>query len=247
MLPALTQKKKGQEEDEAGPKAPVDPETGQPRERPVPPSTRGAPPQAQRPAQASTTRPPSGGESQRTGGSIENALEEIRARVREAQLQEDARQRRTTTAQRPTEAERSSTRSTGGSLVSGEARRIRYTGTAPTGTVLGPQAPRTAPPPRSASGRSGAPGQQQVAAPLEVERRRDRPKRENARAARAPQRLSDAKDALHRPGAPAATLSAPFVTTDKASIVKGMIWHVILSEPAAKKRLRRTRSPHPLR
>ena len=260
ILPAFSKKKGSQEEDEAAPKPPTKAggaEAGRPvAQAPAQPqraqgqarastSTQGAPaPQAQK------------GRGPLTAGSIEEALEEIRARVRDAQMQEDAgrptapaRPRQQTQPGRPAaqHATRTARSDTGDrSLVSGEARRIGDTGKPRTPSV-GSEASATAPGRRpSASAQQSSLGSSDVAAPLEVTRRnRGRPRRTARDITDSTSPTARKTDALPPGTLPAARLSPPVLATDRSSLITGMIWHEILSEPAAKRRLRRTRSRHP--
>src|SRR5690606_20420246 len=88
-------------------------------------------------------------------------------------------------------------------------------------------------------GREGTPS---VAAPLEVARRQP-----SQRAGSQPGQAARAgADALPPGLQAAARLDAPVLRTDRNALVTGIIWHEVLSEPVAKRRLRRTRS-RPLR
>ena len=260
ILPAFSRKKGPQEEDEAAPKPPTKAggaEAGRPvAQAPAQPqrakgqarastATQGAPaPQAQK------------GRGPLTAGSIEEALEEIRARVREAQMQEDAgrptapaRPRQQTQPERPAaqRATRTADSGAGGrSQVSGEARRIGDTGK-PRPQTVGSEASAPASSRRpSASAQQGSLGRGDVAAPLEVSRRnRDRPRRTARDITDSTSPTARKTDALPPGALPAARLSPPVLATDRSSLITGMIWHEVLSEPAAKRRLRRTRSRHP--
>lgn len=267
VLPALNRKKP--DKDEAGPEAPAEPADGRTQEgpaqaRPATDAPAGQP--RTRPAQASTDQQgspaprasTSRGGGPLTAGSIEEALEEIRARVRDAQQQEES-QRGSTSARRsssqssaPRKGRTVKSDTGGGGLVSGEARRKGETGSGPGRSVAGREraAASGARPTPDQAARSTR-GADSVAEPLEVVRR----SRDKARRAR--QEVSDptgqpgtAQDGLPRGGGGAARLGAPGVpgaralATDRRSLVTGMIWHEILSEPAAKRRLRRTRSLH---
>ena len=267
ILPAFGRKKPPQDE-EAAPKPPTagDGDVAAPG-RPATPAARQAqqqPQRAQGPAQASTAtrgqtaqpaQPARGRGGPLTAGSMEEALEEIRARVREAQQQEDASRSAgapkasTSSAGTPPAAPRTGrlvkSDTGGGSLVSGEARRIRDTGTTTQTSGLGREGQGSAQTPRRRAPTQSPLGREGVAEPLEGSRR----SRERARKAAAEigdtgapgQRLADGLP----PGSlAAARLSPPVLATDRNSLVTGMIWHEILSEPAAKRRLRRPRSRH---
>lgn len=193
-------------------------------------------------------------------GSVEEALEAIRQRVREAQEEEDARrsQRTGSSGRRADPAGTTTSQSragkgssSGGSLVSGEARRIGDTGTTPPPPALGPEGSppasmQPARPPWSSSGVPGTSlGAEGVSAPLQVTRRG------RQRSGGSTREITDGASSARRrdttlrlEGTVAARLGAPRLRTDRDSIVTGMIWHEILSEPAARKRLRRMRSPH---
>ncbi|MFA5552070.1 MAG: hypothetical protein WDA03_10710 [Trueperaceae bacterium] len=256
VLPALSRKKGHQDEEEAPKPPPGSAGDGKAPARPAVPAgqpVRG--PQAQ--PQASTAARPAQPQQARKGGplsagSIEEALEEIRARVREAQLQEDSR-RGAAAPQAATQPQSAKAQTApragrlvpsdpgGGGLVSGEARRIGQTGTTQPSSALGREG---APAPAAQRGarqpQAGGPS-----APLEVRRRgAHRARRGSAEITDEVAPTQRAPDGLPRGAAPAARLSAPVLATDRASLVKGMIWHEILSEPAARRRLRRTRSLH---
>ncbi len=255
ILPALT-KKKQPPEGEAPPERPGG--DAAPQRPASQPAAGGAQPArastAARPAQApaGTAPRPSRGAGPLTAGSIEDALEEIRARVREAQEQESAgRTNRKRPAAAPARAQTTpggagkGTSSGAGSLVSGEVRRMAETGSRPPGAGLGRQGGATASGYPGAQTAVGSLGREGVAAPLEVIRRqRQRVQQVGEAGTAAANAGKRAQGALPQTAAAAATLSAPVLATDRTSLVQGMIWHVILSEPAALKRVRRTRSRH---
>ena len=253
VLPALGRKKGPQDETEA-PKPP--PGTAGDGKAPARPAAPAAQPvrQPQSQPQASTAaRPP---QAKRGGplsaGSIEEALEEIRARVRDAQQQEDSR-RGAPVPQATTQPQGARDQTAprtgrlvpsdpgGGGLVSGEARRIGQTGSTQPTSALG----REGAPSAAAQRGARQPQAGGVAAPIEVQRRgAHRARRGSAEITGVATPGQRAPGALPQGAAPAATLSAPLLATDRASLVTGMIWHEILSEPAARRRLRRTRSLH---
>ena len=261
ILPAFS-KKKGAPEDEAAPKPPTAKPGGEAEPgRPVAPAP-AQPQRAQGQARASTAgqgapnQQAPKGRGPLTAGSIEEALEEIRARVREAQMQEDAgrptapvarkRQQAQAQQQPPQPSGQLVKGDAGGSLVSGEARHIGDTGSRVPKSSLGREGGAAAPGRAPAAGaRQSSLGREGVSAPIEVSRRsRDRTRRTTSEITDSPVPGARKAGALPPGAPPAARLTAPVLATDRSSLISGMIWHEVLSEPAAKRRLRRTRSRH---
>lgn len=279
ILPAFNRKKKAQGDDTAGQNAPArngdGRAAGQPTASGTAPAQTGAPVQAGRPAasarsaqrQVPSGRPAtpytiesstagqagsssgSGGNAPPAGSSVDEVLEEIRARIREAQRQENAQRgggqrgqaqpaRGQQTRQQPVAQTQSSGslvsaqpsaigggRQGSGSLVSAPARTIGSTGSAAPQYVIG---------------REGQPGQRDtVSAPLEVARGRKGMALEDGKALRT-QRARQTK--ADRQGLESRVRRGPLLATDSNALITGMIWHEVLSEPAARRRLRRTRS-----
>lgn len=258
ILPALAKKKQPPEGEAPPERSGRDAADAAPQRQASPPAAGSAQPTRASTAAQSTQAPAgtaprsSRGAGPLTAGSIEDALEEIRARVREAQEQEGAgRTSRKRLAAAPARAQTTpdgagqGTSPRSGSLVSGEVRRMAETGSRPPGPGLGRQGGAAASGHPSAQSAVGSLGREGVAAPLEVTRRQRQPGRRTGSApVEATPTAKRAQGALPQTAAAAATLSAPVLATDRASLVEGMIWHVILSEPAALRRLRRTRSRH---
>lgn len=256
ILPAFSRgRKKMPEEEAAGPEqapAPGRSEGAEPaRNQPAPTPQATRPARSARPqgqARASTQpssqpRPAPRSQGPLTAGSIEEALEEIRARVREAQREENERQaggRRGSAASQPQTSTTPASSGglagggSGGSLVSSQARTLSGRPVSTPRPAGGPQ-PRPTPPRPASLGREG------VAEPLQVARRR---KRAEQGAAQQRRERAGLEDGLHPASRSTARLDAPVLRTDRRALVTGMIWHEILAEPAAK-RLRRTRSRHP--
>lgn len=256
VLPVLNRKKKAEGGDAADPKAPgSDQAAGQPSARGAVPTGSARPVQppaqdAQGPATAGTSSAPGAQPTASTGrarpvtaGSIDEALEEIRARVRQAQQQESSR--RGTGPQRGPVPQAASAGQQArvkdarpGSLVSAPASRV---GGDPSGQ---PGGLVSAPPSRI--GMTGtAPSQpplarEGIAAPLEVARRgKDRKSLDGGipRPLGARQAEANVRGTAVGPGVGGSALAM-----NRRALVTGMIWHEVLSEPAARRRLRRTRS-----
>ncbi len=258
ILPAFNRKKKPEGEETAAPKVPPGTKGagGQPS-APVGPAT--APTRSPQPAgraaapQASAQPTPQRAAPQQrptTATTIEEALEEIRARVREAQQQESARgagtTRRKAAPQQPAGAPRTgATRGaqpgslvsaqpttlggasgTGGSLVSTPARSIGSTGSTPAQFVIGREG-------------ASSPKREHVSAPLEVTRKARRRTLEDGKDLAA---LGARKTNASRQGVTPVSHRSPTLAMNSNALITGMIWHEVLSEPAARRRLRRTRS-----
>lgn len=241
ILPAFNRKKKAPSE--AAPQRPA--QEGAPAEvrgQPV----NGAPAEQASAQPRPTHRPPPATRGAAKPGTFEEALEEIRARVREAQLNEDAqrgargaKQKQATVQQpaaKPPPQRGRLVRADpfGGSLVSGEASHISGrtgpTGTATPGTQAQQRRPRPVP---------GGLGREGVAEPLAVTRRVSGTTRASARAGK---RDLTSVDALPGNAPSTATLAAQGLSMNRQALLTGMIWHEILSEPVATRRRRRTKS-----
>lgn len=254
IIPLFT-KKKGPQGGQA-PGKPGKPAAGGPGKSAAGPAQASPGPQA-RGAQASTT-------PGRQPQSFREMLEEIQRRVAEAE-QTARKDAGSTTPGRPAQSAAAPARPTAkpttlppaheGGLVSGQ-QSGRLVTSGPSGGQL-----VSGGTPSAGLGREGASAPLPESEPLQVTRRRVDPRRAVDSHEQVVRPGSRTPDGRHGAKTGTATLGAPgvrrepgdrgshgashgpvFLGAGRDDLLRGMIWHEVLSEPAAVKRLRRTRS-----